>query len=155
MKTIAAIGVTFLALVANAYGQNYTNASIANIFVSNDEKRGMPTSDARIEQVNSMLGRVTEQCHNNLSAGQEAENIGNMVIFVRQKLDAANIPITHYELLDVLYSTLADGRSNWDCAAVLSVYLTTRTADKAMTHIAAYKTVQGLRDTGMIGLKSS
>lgn len=31
MKTIAAIGVTFLALVANAYGQNYTNASIAKM----------------------------------------------------------------------------------------------------------------------------
>ncbi|MNL65311.1 hypothetical protein D3C87_1896260 [compost metagenome] len=75
-------------------------------------------------------------------------------MLTRQKLDDVNIPITHYELLDVVYSALGDGKDNWNCAAVLAMYQTLRipsAGERGLTHIGAYKTIQVGRDNGLLG----
>lgn len=143
-----------LTLASNASAQAYTSTSIATIFAERDQERGVTATVERKEQLLEMTQRAARQCHNNLAKGQEAENIGNMIIVTRQQLDAAHIPITHYELLDVVYSALGDGQSDWNCASVLAMYLTLRTPSKGesgLTHIGAYKTIQAGRENGLLG----
>lgn len=152
-RNVVALAV-LLTIASNALAQTYTNASIATIFAEKDQERGITATVERKEQLLEMTQRAAGQCHNNLTKGQEAENIGNMIILTRQKLDAAQIPITHYELLDVVYSALGDGQSDWNCGGVLAMYLTLRVPSKGesgLTHIGAYKTIQAGRDNGLLG----
>ncbi|WP_454841010.1 hypothetical protein [Pseudomonas hormoni] len=152
-RKIVAVAI-LAALTSNVFAQVYTNSFIANVFAEKDEKRGVALTEERKEQLLEMTQRAAKQCHNNLSKGQEAENIGNMIVMTRQKLDDANIPITHYELLDVVYSALGDGKDNWNCAAVLAMYQTLRipsAGEPGLTHIGAYKTIQAGRDNGLLG----
>ncbi|MBV4522172.1 hypothetical protein KVG88_19105 [Pseudomonas sp. SWRI74] len=143
-----------LGMNSGVYAQEYTNSFIANVFAEKDQERGIALTVERKEQLLEMTERATQLCHNNLSQGQEAENIGNMIVMARKKLDAANIPITHYELLDVVFSSLGDGKKDWDCGSVLSMYLTLRipsAGESGLTHIGAYKTIQSSRDSGLLG----
>ena len=152
-RNVVALAV-LLALGSNAFAQTYSTSSIATIFAERDQERGVTATVERKEQLLEMTQRAAQQCHNNLAKGQEAENIGNMIILTRQKLDAVQIPITHYELLDVVYSALGDGKSDWNCASVLAMYLTLRVPTKSesgLTHIGAYKTIQAGRDNGLLG----
>ncbi|AJO77504.1 hypothetical protein [Pseudomonas sp. MRSN 12121] len=154
MKRNVVALVTLLMLAPNAFAQAYTNSSIADIFAERDQERGVASTNERKEQLLEMTQRAARQCHNNLAKGQEAENIGNMIIFTRQKLDAAQVPITHYELLDVVYSALGDGKTDWNCASILAMYLTLRVpgeGESGLTHIGAYKTIQASRDNGILG----
>jgi hypothetical protein len=154
MKWKIAALVLGVAFGPTVLAQTYTSTSIANIFAEKDQVRGAASTDERKEQLLEMTLRAAQQCHNNLSKGQEAENIGNMVIVTRQKLDEAQIPITHYELLDVVYSALGDGKKDWDCGAILAMYLVLRTpsnGENGLTHIGAYKTIQASRENGLIG----
>ena len=152
-RNVVALAV-LLTVASNASAQAYTSTSIATIFAERDQERGVTATVERKEQLLEMTQRAARQCHNNLAKGQEAENIGNMIIVTRQQLDAAHIPITHYELLDVVYSALGDGQSDWNCASVLAMYLTLRTPSKGergLTHIGAYKTIQAGRENGLLG----
>lgn len=152
-RNVVALAV-LLSLGSNAFAQTYTNAFVATTFAEKDQERGVTATVERKEQLLEMTKRAAKQCHNNLAKGQEAENIGNMIILTRQKLDAAQIPTTHYELLDVVYSALGDGKSDWDCGSVLAMYLTLRVPSKdesGLTHIGAYKTIQAGRDRGLLG----
>ena len=143
-----------LTLTTSAMAETYTNSFIANVFAEKDQERGVASNAERKQQLLEMTQRTTKQCHNNLAKGQEAENIGNMIVATRQKLDAADITITHYELLDVVYSILGDGKTNWNCSSVLAMYMVLRMpadGNRGLTHLAAYKTVQAGRDSGLLG----
>ncbi|MGP5480093.1 hypothetical protein GHO45_20325 [Pseudomonas sp. FSL R10-0765] len=147
------LGLTF---GSDVWAQSYSVESIAELFAEKDKGRGINSTSQREEQLLEMTQRAAQQCHNNLTEGNEAENVANMVILTRQKLDAAEVPITHYELLDVVYSALADGKKDWNCAAVLAMYLVLRTphdGTSGLTHIAAYKTIQAGRDNGLLDPK--
>lgn len=156
MKWKVAALVLGLSFGPVAWAQSYSVSSIAAIFAEKDKARGSASTSQREEQLVEMTQRASHQCHNNLAPGKEAENVANMVIFTRQKLDAAEVPVTHYELLDVVFSTLADGKMDWNCGAVLAMYLVLRTphdGTSGLTHIAAYKTIQASRDNGLIDPK--
>lgn len=152
MKTLKVAMVALaLAVASSAIAQDFTPESLAVGFAKKDEERGNKVSDARLLQLRAMTQRASTQCYNNIERGKEAENVGNMVVKTRQMMDEAGIQVSHYELLDVLSSTLGDGKKNWDCAAVLGLYMTMR--EKDSTHIGAYKVVQSMRDRGRIGVK--
>ncbi|NAN53599.1 hypothetical protein EX349_20580 [Pseudomonas protegens] len=154
MKRKAAALAISLVIGSSVYAQEYTNSFIANIFAEKDQERGAAATQERKEQLLEMTKRAVQQCRNNLPKGKEAENIGNMIVMTRKKLDEANVPITHYELLDVVYSALSDGKKNWDCASVLAMYMTLRipsSGESGLTHIGAYKTIQSGRDSGLLG----
>lgn len=138
----------------DAWAEKYTNAFIANTFAEKDEVRGLAATAERKQELLKMMRRTASQCHNNLSAGQEAESVANMIVATRLQLEAANVSIMHYELLDVIYSALGDGRPDWDCPSVLTMYIQFRTLGDGkggMTHIGAYKVIQGFRDNGLLG----
>jgi len=139
-----------------AVAQNYTASFIADLFAEKDQSSGVIVTEERKEQLLQMVRRTAEQCHNNLERGKEAENIANMVVFTHQKLEDVQIYITHYDLLDVVYSTLGDGQKDWNCASILAMYLVLRTPDNGepgVTHINAYKAIQAGRDIGILGPK--
>ncbi len=103
-----------------------------------------------------MVGRAADQCHNNLTAGKEVENVANMIVATQKKLAAENVSVTHYELLDVLHSLLGANDKNWDCASALALYISSRVPGNAppMSHINTYKMLQAFRDNGLLGPKS-
>jgi hypothetical protein len=152
MRTLkVAVVALALAVASSAMAQGFTPESLAVGFAKKDEERGNKASEARLLQLRDMTQRASTQCYNNIERGKEAENVGNMVVKTRQMLDEAGIQVSHYELMDVLNSMLGDGKPDWDCAAVLGLYMTMR--EKDSTHIGAYKVVQSMRDSGMIGAK--
>lgn len=137
-----------------AVAQNYTASFIAGVFAEKDQSRGVIVTREMKEQLFKMIRRAAQQCHNNLERGKEAENIANMVVFTLQQLEDVQIYVTRYDLLDVVYSTLGDGQTDWDCASVLAMYLTLRTprdGEPGVTHIVAYKIIQAGRDVGILG----
>lgn len=152
---IAALGMAFF-FGPVAVAQTYTASFIADFFAEKDQSSGVIVTEERKEQMLKMVQRTAEQCHNNLERGKEAENIANMVLFTHQQLEGVRIYITHYDLLDVIYSTLGDGQTDWNCASILAMYLALRTpgdGEPGLTHINAYKTIQASRDIGALGPK--
>lgn len=155
MKVKIAAITALIGLSTNVFSaEKYTSEAIANIFLEKDQQRGVVASDERKQQLVAMTQRAAAGCHNNLSKGQEAENVGNMIVATRKMLDDADIYITHYELLDVVYSILGDNQKNWDCASVLSMYQVLRKPSQneaGRTHLTAYKVIQAGRDAGLMG----
>ena len=153
MKVLRAVTAALaLSVATSVIAQEFTPESLAVGFAKKDEERGNKSSQGRLQQLHAMTQRASQQCYNNIERGKEAENVGNMVVKTRQMLDEDGIQVSHYELMDALSSILADGKSDWDCAAALGLYMTMR--KKNSTHIGAYKVVQSMRDNGMIGPKN-
>lgn len=146
IRMAAVVVMSAIALSSYAEGR-YSDDFIASVFADRDQKIDSSEKPERLGQLEKMVSRAAKQCRNNLGKGDEAENIGNMVMFTQKEMAKKGIHVSHYELLDVLYGALGDVRKGWDCAAVLSMYMTARNGE-ASTHISAYKLVQGFRDNG-------
>lgn len=149
IRMAAVLLFSTFALSSHAEGR-YTSDFVASVFADRDAKIDGAEKPERLGQLETMVKRASSQCRNNLAKGDEAENVGNMVMLTQKELATAGVHVSHYELLDVLYGMLGDGRKDWDCAAVLAMYMTARQGP-APTHISAYKVVQGFRDKGYFG----
>ncbi|TBV12772.1 hypothetical protein [Stutzerimonas kirkiae] len=130
---------------------SYNYDEIAEALAERDAIAGSPMID-RLDQFRLMAERVGNQCKRKGDAEDTAGGVAAMVVRARQNLEQIGVFVTHYELMDMLYSLLGDGQIEWNCSAALAMYVATREGNPppAHTHISAYKLLQELRDRGML-----
>lgn len=127
--------------------QAYTPEFIAEHLAKRDQERGLPNDQLRIEQMTYMIETAAEQCRPDSDGSDPATRVADRVMATRNLLAEHDVSVTTYALLDMLQGVLGDDEANRDCAGLLGFYAEARLSDNTITHITAYKMLQGLRDT--------
>lgn len=155
MKGIAISLAALLAATLSVAEEHngYTPKFVASVLADRDQRIEGKARPQRVREMERMVQRASAQCRLDVAPGKESEKVADMVMLTQKKLASEGVEVSHYELLDVLYGALGDGQPNWDCASALAMYLTVRSGEEppALTHIAGYKVVQGMRDSGLLG----
>lgn len=138
----------------SAWAQEYTPEFLAQHMTKRDHERGLPNDEARIAQMTYMLNISAEQCRRDSGNQPAALRVADKVMYTRDRLEKEGISVSMYDLLDVLKGMLGDGQKGWDCAAFLAAYMEARLTDPTITHIGAYKMLQGMRDSGILHARS-
>lgn len=134
-----------------ATAAEYSIDFVAQHMAKRDHERGLPNDQQRVGAIAGMLSVAANQCKRTNTEETAYMAVADKVMAARNLLADKGVDVSMYDLLDVLRSTLADGKKNWDCASVLSAYVTLRQSDTTITHIGAYKAVQSFRDVGALG----
>ncbi|NNN24364.1 hypothetical protein [Pseudomonas nitroreducens] len=148
MKCWILAGVIALSC-GSAIAAEYSMDFVAQHMAKRDHERGLPNDQQRVTAIASMLSVAADQCKRTNTEETAYMAVADKVMATRNLLADKGVDVSMYDLLDVLRSTLADGKKGRDCASVLSAYATLR-QDPSITHIGAYKAVQSFRDVGAL-----
>lgn len=154
MKRWMVAAALVVASTAVSAQQAYTPEFIAEHLLKRDQERGLPNGQARTEQMAAMIDTAASQCQADADGSDPATRVADRVMTTRNLLAERGVAVTTYELLDVLNGVLGDDKAGWDCADLLGFYAETRLSDDSITHITAYKMLQGMRDSDIIGAGS-
>ncbi|MNZ25705.1 hypothetical protein D3C78_428750 [compost metagenome] len=151
-----ALGLAFplATLCLPGLASDYSTNTIAQHIAARDQERGLPVDAAHVRQLTEMLDIAAKQCQvDKDSKSSPTIRVADRVMTARDLLAKEGITVSMYDLLDVLKGILGDGQLGWDCSSLLGLYVAARGPEPGMTHISAYKILQGFRDSGLIFAK--